>query len=66
MVGINFSYILMLHPPKHLPMFTIMEKYEAQRYKGPVEGNFEDATAAILRSLEYGGVQESNDDNLKR
>ena len=40
-------------------MFTFIEKYEAQRYKGPVEGNFEDATAAILRSLKCGGDQES-------
>ena len=43
-----------------------MEKYEAQRYKGPVEGNFEDATtAAILGSLECCGDQESNGDDLR-
>ena len=42
-----------------------MEKYEAQRYKEPVERIFEDAIATILRSLECGGDQESNDDDLK-
>ena len=41
-----------------------MEKYEAQRYKEPV-GNLEDTIAAILRSLECGGDQESNDDDLR-
>ena len=30
------------------PIFTFMEKYEAQSYKEPVEGNFEDAIAAIV------------------
>ena len=60
MASINFSYF---DASPQASSHIYLPK--AQRYKEPVEGNLEDAIAAIFRSLECGGDQESNDDDLR-
>ena len=53
MTSIDFVYFSYIDAsPKHLPIIYLQrENNEAQKYKEPVGGNFEDAIAANLASV---------------